>query len=146
MIRNETFEKCTMSIISLVTSLERHGFPDQPQLDIFKQLFQAKYNENFTNPNFWPFQRAIHRWYADSPHKGPLVWKTLPCYDITTELFAEAIKSISRVWYTTQRLNSKWKCNWKPAWRKLVSWIYIAKTWSRPVQWRRALLGSNWYS
>ena len=28
------------------------------------------------------FVRGIHRWPANSPHKGPVTWKIFPCHDV----------------------------------------------------------------
>ena len=31
-----------------------------------------------TTPYHWPFARGIHRRPVDSPHKGPVIWKSFP--------------------------------------------------------------------
>ena len=50
---------------------------------LFVQLFvQANIKESIKAPQHWPFVKGIHRWPVDSPHKGPVMWKALPCHDI----------------------------------------------------------------
>ena len=34
--------------------------------------------------HYWPLCEGIHRWPVDSPHKGPVMRKAFPCYDVIT--------------------------------------------------------------
>ena len=47
-----------------------------------QQLVQANNKEVMLAPHYWPFVRGIHWWPVDSPHKGPVMWKALPCHDV----------------------------------------------------------------
>ena len=38
---------------------------------------------NIKIPCYWPCVRGIHRRPVDSPYKGPVVWKSFPCHDVT---------------------------------------------------------------
>ena len=35
-----------------------------------------------THHQWIPFVKGIHRWWVDSPHKGPVTWKKIPFHDI----------------------------------------------------------------
>ena len=43
---------------------------------------QVNSNENLKASHHWPFVRGIHQPLVDSPHKGSVMLKTFPCYDI----------------------------------------------------------------
>ena len=46
-------------------------------------LFAASnIKENIKARHYWPFVRGIHQWPVDSPHKGPVMLKAFPCYDV----------------------------------------------------------------
>ena len=49
--------------------------------------------------DFWPF--VIHRWSVDSPHKGPVLQKALPCHGVILK-----DKTIVTVVVTRQSLSS----------------------------------------
>ena len=45
-------------------------------------LFRLTHRRRIESPHYWPFVRGIHRSPADSPHKGPVMWKAFPCHAI----------------------------------------------------------------
>ena len=47
-----------------------------------QQLVQIHYNENINALHHLPFAKWIHWWPKDSPHKGTVMWRVIPCYDI----------------------------------------------------------------
>ena len=44
-----------------------------------------KQHRNMKALHYWPFERGIHQWLVDSPHKGPVMQKAFPCYDIMVD-------------------------------------------------------------
>ena len=48
-----------------------------------QMLVQANNKGNIKTLLYWPFVRGIHRWLVDSPHKGPVMQKTVPYHDGT---------------------------------------------------------------
>ena len=74
------------SQISEVTHLVEmlHSMPKQWKLDIlFNSLFtliKRSLSLKFTSQA--PFERGIHLWLLDSPHKRPVMWKVLLCHDV----------------------------------------------------------------
>ena len=65
-----------------VISHERHGISDhQHCICLFNSFFRLTRNK-MKGIHYWPFVREIHQWLVDSPHKGPVTWKALPCNDI----------------------------------------------------------------
>ena len=60
---------------------ERHGVSNLRQFDcLFNNLFGPWNKEGHKAPHY---VRGIHRWRVELPHKGPVMWKTLPCHDYT---------------------------------------------------------------
>ena len=45
-------------------------------------LGQQQQQRKHPSSTSYPFLRGIHQWLVDSPHKGPVMWKTLPSHDI----------------------------------------------------------------
>ena len=48
---------------------------------LFNTLFILA-TRNTKGLHYWPFVRGIHWWPVESPHKGPVIWKALPCPNI----------------------------------------------------------------
>ena len=44
-----------------------------------------KQHRNMKALHYWPFEMGIHQWLVDSPHKGPVMQKAFPCYDIMVD-------------------------------------------------------------
>ena len=64
--------------IFTVTPHGCHNVSDHRQLDC---LFCKVFTLTYQSCTFLPFALGINRWAVDSPHKGPVMWKALPCYD-----------------------------------------------------------------
>ena len=43
----------------------------------------GSHQRKYKNPRNWPFERGIHRWPVDSPHKGPVTRKAFQCDDVS---------------------------------------------------------------
>ena len=46
------------------------------------RLIRHNNKENITALLYWPFRRGTHRSPVDSPHKGPVIRKELPCLGV----------------------------------------------------------------
>ena len=90
--------------------------PPAPRL--FTQPFvQAQIKENTKAPRHWPFMRGIHRWPANSSHKGPAKRKMFPFDDVI-------MTRNCRSWSTNVRipLTRPQKFEW-PVWHcPLIYW------------------------
>ena len=47
-----------------------------------QQLVQTNYKGNIKALHYCPFVRGSHRWPVDSPHKGTVMQKRLPCHAV----------------------------------------------------------------
>ena len=65
-----------------VSSGDHHCIPNHWQLYCFVTAHSVYHQRNTKAPYCWSFQRGIHRWLVDSPHKGPVRWKAIPCHNI----------------------------------------------------------------
>ena len=63
-----------------MTSHERHCVWNHPQLNLFRLTTKKTSNVDVTGP-LWP---------VDSPHKGPVMLKEVPCYDVTKKITTRA--------------------------------------------------------
>ena len=63
---------------------ERHGILNHRRRDcLCNSAFDQKDNlENIKTPYYYPFVKGINRSLVDSPHKGPVKRKAVPCHDI----------------------------------------------------------------
>ena len=58
---------------------------ESPSTQLFiEQLVRARNNESIKPPHYWPFVRVIPCY---SNHKGPVMQRAVPCYNITTRLW-----------------------------------------------------------
>ena len=55
---------------------------DYGHLKLLATWLIVQQQENITHPHCCPFVRGIHQWLVDSPHKGTVMWKALPCQNI----------------------------------------------------------------
>ena len=72
------------------TSHENHSISDHQQFhSLFNSLFRLtiKTSELCITGPLWG--ESIHRWWMDSPHKGPVKWKAFPCHGIVMFMFGE---------------------------------------------------------
>ena len=73
-----------------VTSHKHHGISNHLQLatvfwtvcsvnmTVCRTVCSANIKENIKAAFVW----GIHQWSMESPHKGPVMWKEFPCYDV----------------------------------------------------------------
>ena len=47
-----------------------------------QQLVHDNSKANIKVLYYWPFVWGIHQWLVDSPHKGPIMQKAIPCLDV----------------------------------------------------------------
>ena len=56
-----------------------------PPSCLFRSLHKLASKETMKVPHHSPFVKGIHQSQMDSPHKGPVLWKLFPFYDVILE-------------------------------------------------------------
>ena len=87
------------SLLSLQQSCEHHGVSNHQQLEcLFNSMFRLT-----TRKTSIPCttgiceQLEILRWPADSPHKGPVMWKAFPSHQRTANMSRRACVVIKQI-------------------------------------------------
>ena len=79
-------------LLIMLTSYVLYGIFNHPPLGcLFKSLFRLT-SKSVKTPHYWTFARRIHRWPMDSPHKEPVMQKTVRSH------YANIIKMCSVTW------------------------------------------------
>ena len=63
------------------------------------QLIRDNTKENIKGSHQWPFVRGTHRVPVDSPHKGPVMWRSYPCHDVRHHAPHKKLKAGLTPWH-----------------------------------------------
>ena len=59
---------------------------------VYSTVYSGAYQEKDQSSASLAFVRRIHRWPVNSPHKGPVTWKTFPFDDVTMNAVGSVIR------------------------------------------------------
>ena len=79
---NVFFPCVTSPLVITMTSYERHVVLNHRSFDCLFDSVGGPTSKKHQSPRYWPFERGIHWWWVNSPHKGPVTQKKLPCDDV----------------------------------------------------------------
>ena len=75
-------------------------------------LVRPDNTENPKAPHYWHIVKGIQRWLVDSPYKGSVMRKAVPCHDVIT-----SYGSVTNQWFV---------------WDSRYAWVYIVFNLSPP--------------
>ena len=76
-----------------------------------QQLIQANTKEHIKALHYWPFVLGIHWKLGDSPLKGPVMQKMLPCHDIIMYFQVLLPRGCCRIIHYSYVYEDSWRCN-----------------------------------